>query len=123
MPVRRHTRRVSAAAEPPRHTPSSSAPHRPRTALELAPEQMLGVLKRGLPRTTRPQKIAVVGAGMSGLVAAGLLHRAGHAVTLIEAASTVGGRVKTLRSEFSGGEWSYCDVGAMRIPSTHTLAL
>ena len=64
-------------------------------------------------------KVAIVGAGMSGLVAAWLLLRAGFDVTLIEASKRVGGRIKTLREGFSSG--LYAEAGAMRIPESHQL--
>lgn len=42
-------------------------------------------------------RIAVIGAGVSGLVAAHLLHRAGHAVTVLEAGAYAGGHTNTIR--------------------------
>jgi monoamine oxidase len=65
--------------------------------------------------------IAVVGAGMSGLVAGYLLRKAGHDVHFYEASSIVGGRVKTLRDRFTSG--FYAEAGAMRIPPHHMLTL
>jgi monoamine oxidase len=56
-------------------------------------------------------KILVIGAGLSGLVAAHRLQAAGHDVTILEARSRVGGRVLTLREPFTGGQ--HADVGAM----------
>ncbi len=47
--------------------------------------------------------IAIVGAGMAGLVAAWLLQRAGLQVRLYEASQRVGARVRTLREVFSSG--------------------
>lgn len=41
--------------------------------------------------------VTVIGAGLAGLRAAGLLVRQGHAVTVLEASSRVGGRVDTQR--------------------------
>lgn len=42
-------------------------------------------------------RIAVIGAGVSGLVAAHLLHRAGHELSVFEAAAYVGGHTNTVR--------------------------
>lgn len=46
-----------------------------------------------------PRRAAVVGGGFGGLVAAGLLARAGVAVTLWEAGATLGGKAQRLRTE------------------------
>jgi len=56
-------------------------------------------------------KMLVIGAGLSGLVAAHRLQAAGHQVTILEARSRVGGRVLTLREPFAEGQ--HADVGAM----------
>src|SRR5580700_5848831 len=56
-------------------------------------------------------KILVVGAGLSGLVAAHRLQTSGHKVTILEARPRVGGRVLTLREPFADGQ--HADVGAM----------
>ena len=61
------------------------------------------------------KKIAVIGAGMSGLTAAWLLVRAGHTnIRIFEASNVVGGRVKTLRDRLTSG--FNAEAGAMRIP-------
>ncbi len=44
-------------------------------------------------------RIAIVGAGVSGLVAAAELHRAGHEVTVFEAGSYAGGHTNTIEVE------------------------
>jgi monoamine oxidase len=67
----------------------------------------------------RQQRIAIIGAGMAGLVAGSLLKRAGQLVTLFEAKHVVGGRVKTLRERFTSN--FYAEAGAMRIPLHHNL--
>ena len=83
---------------------------------------LLDITKNGLPsQTENPKKIIVVGAGMAGLVAAYELQRAGHYVTILEAQNRVGGRIQTIRDPFDDG--LYGDVGAMRIPQTHSLTL
>jgi monoamine oxidase len=80
----------------------------------------LAVLTDGLgPRATRPAKVAVIGAGMAGLVAAEELRRAGHEPIVLEGQQRVGGRILTLREPFAPGLWG--EAGAMRIPKSHHL--
>jgi monoamine oxidase len=67
------------------------------------------------------QKILIIGAGLSGLVAAYELRKLGHEVTLLEAQRRPGGRVWSLREPFSDG--LYVEVGAARIPDNHDLTL
>jgi phytoene desaturase len=47
----------------------------------------------------RRRRVAVVGGGFGGLMAAGVLARAGTAVTLFEAGATLGGKAQQLRGE------------------------
>ena len=79
----------------------------------------LQILHEGLPPTTRPARVAVIGAGMAGLVAATELRRAGHHAFILEGQHRVGGRILTLREPFAPGLWG--EAGAMRIPQTHHL--
>ena len=72
-------------------------------------------------RTGPAQKVAILGAGISGLAAGLELVKAGHDVTILEAQLRPGGRVYTLRAPFSDG--LYAEAGAGRIPITHTLTL
>ncbi len=65
--------------------------------------------------------VTIVGAGLAGLTAAYELQARGFTVTLLEAQSRAGGRVKTLRDGFAEG--LYADVGAGRIPEIHDLTL
>ena len=67
------------------------------------------------------QKIIVIGAGMSGLVAAYELVRAGHDVTILEARDRIGGRVLTIRSPFSNNH--FAEGGAARIKPSHNLTI
>lgn len=66
----------------------------------------------------RPQKVIVVGAGLAGLSAAHMLRKDGHEVTILEARDRPGGRVLTLRDNFSPG--LHADCGAAYIPGGHT---
>ncbi len=88
---------------------------------QLSPEEMLSIIRNGLGISQVQKKIIVVGAGMSGLVAASLLKDAGHDVTVLEATQRVGGRIFTMREPFMDD--LYLDVGAMRIPHIHPLVL
>ena len=67
------------------------------------------------------KKVAILGAGMAGLVAGYELTQLGHDVTILEARMRPGGRVHTLREPFSDG--LYADAGAARIPDEHDLTL
>ena len=86
----------------------------------------LKYLKDGLPQgNVSSKKILVVGCGIAGMVSAALLRRAGHTVTIVEANTRIGGRIKTFRNSeqkqyFEDGELTG-EAGAMRIPDMHKL--
>ncbi len=67
------------------------------------------------------KKVIILGAGMSGLVAAYELTQLGHEVVILEARMRPGGRVHTLHEPFSDG--LYAEAGAARIPDNHDLTL
>lgn len=91
--------------------------------VDLKLEYLKILIDRGLPRTTAPKKIVIVGAGVAGLVSADLLRAAGHTVTVLEAnANRTGGRVKTFRGVFSDKSL-HAEAGAMRLPDFHPLVL
>ena len=79
------------------------------------------IVTDGLPPVRRRAHVIVVGAGMAGLVAATELRRAGHEVTVLEARSRAGGRIRTVREGFADG--LAAEMGAMRIPEPHRLTL
>jgi monoamine oxidase len=74
-----------------------------------------------LERKGAAQKVIIVGAGLAGLSAAYELTKAGHDVTILEAQARPGGRVRTLREQFSDG--LYAEAGAMNVFDTHTWTL
>jgi len=85
------------------------------------PFDYLALARKGLPQTSRPRRVLVVGAGAAGLVAAFELLRAGHDPLLVEATRRPGGRLYTLREAFDEG--LYAEAGAMRVPEAHAVTL
>jgi monoamine oxidase len=87
-------------------------------ALALAPPFFARSGERA-PPVGRSQKVIVVGAGIAGLIAALELMNAGHDVTVLEARMRPGGRVHTLRDEFSDN--LYAEAGAYDFSDAYTL--
>jgi monoamine oxidase len=73
------------------------------------------------PPQAQPATVLVLGAGMSGLVAAYELIKAGYDVKVLEGRDVPGGRVQTLRDGFSPGH--YAEAGAMFLPGDSSLTL
>ena len=85
-------------------------------------DEYLAIIQGGLrPKTDRPQRVIILGAGMAGLVAAYELLRAGHDPLILEARQRVGGRILTVREPFAPG--LFANMGAMRIPKAHQLTM
>jgi len=76
-------------------------------------------LPRAPAPAARPQRVAVVGAGLAGLIAAFELMRAGHTVSVFEASERAGGRIRTRRDPF--GDGLYVEEGALDFGDGYTL--
>jgi monoamine oxidase len=67
-----------------------------------------GAIATGFPAAARgaraPGRVVVVGAGVAGLSCAYRLHQAGVPCAVYEASDRVGGRTRTLRGYFAGGQ-------------------
>jgi len=68
-----------------------------------------------------PTKVVVIGAGLSGLVTAYELIAAGFDVTVLEAQSRAGGRVRTIRGRFADD--LYCEAGAAQVFDNHVTTM
>lgn len=92
-------------------------------------DQYLSILNDGLTgQTTTPKTIAVVGAGIAGMLCAKLLQEYGHTVILVEANERVGGRIKTFHTTDNANPAfadpnQYGEAGAMRFPEIHPLIM
>lgn len=64
--------------------------------------------------------VIVIGAGLAGLAAADELDKAGHSVTILEARSYPGGRVRSVRDSFADG--LYSEQGAVVYLDSYRLA-
>src|SRR5215204_1288206 len=87
----------------------------------LSTSSVYAVAQGGFDRRGAPKKIIIIGAGLAGLSAAYELTRVGHDVTVLEARTRPGGRVRTLRDPFAEG--LYAEAGASRIPDHHHFTL
>jgi monoamine oxidase len=75
---------------------------------------------RQVPAADSSDPVVIVGAGLAGLRAAGVLRKAGRRVVVLEARGYPGGRVRTIRT-FSEG--LYAEAGPIRIPALHRRVL
>lgn len=85
----------------------------------------LNYLDKGIPKARKPKNVLILGAGIAGMVAAAMLKKAGHKVTIVEANFRVGGRIKTFRNtadkKIFEDDTMYAEAGAMRIPTVHKM--
>src|SRR5258708_30966121 len=89
--------------------------------LSLSPLGTFAFDQAKLERRGAPKRVIIVGAGLAGLSAAYELTEAGHDVTVLEARARPGGRVQTLRDQFSDG--LYAEAGAMNVYDIHDWTL
>jgi len=81
-------------------------------AAVIRPPQLERFQRRG-----PAQRVIVLGGGLAGLCTAYELQALGHTVTVLEAQTRPGGRVRTLREPFAPG--LYTEAGAETIPGVH----
>lgn len=90
-------------------------------------QQYLKYIDEGIPAAEKSKKVLIIGAGMAGMVAASMLKKAGHDVTIVESNTRVGGRIKTFRNtdekKYFEDDGVYGEAGAMRIPTIHLMVL
>jgi monoamine oxidase len=91
-------------------------------------KKYLEYIQKGFPkRKGKKKNILVVGAGMAGMVTASILKKSGHNVTIVEANTRIGGRIKTFRNTEEKKYWEdpslYAEAGAMRLPDFHYMLM
>lgn len=91
-------------------------------------KKYLEYIKKGFPKRKGKKKdVLIVGAGMAGMVAASILKKSGHNVTIVEANTRIGGRIKTFRNSEEKKYWEdpllYAEAGAMRLPDFHYMLM
>ncbi|MDX2233339.1 MAG: FAD-dependent oxidoreductase [Hyphomonadaceae bacterium] len=103
-------------------------------ALGLSPDSAQAAPRRD-PTVGRGRRVAILGGGMAGLVAAYELDKAGFAVTVLEARTRVGGRNWTVRGgdrveslsrpaqDVTYDPGQYLNCGPARLPSHHKTIL
>ena len=114
----------------------SAAVYAAATALGLVAQPAAAGALELKPRRRREPHVAILGAGIGGLVAALELRRAGYRCTVLEASHRVGGRNLTLRRgdsvdelgnrqvcEFDDHPSLYFNAGPARIPGHHRAVL
>jgi monoamine oxidase len=88
-------------------------------------QKYLEYIRTHIPEPKTKKNVLIIGAGMAGLVAGAMLKQAGHTVTIAEANTRVGGRIKTFRNtdskKYFQDDSLYCEAGAMRIPDIHLM--
>nr|TFG55401.1 MAG: FAD-dependent oxidoreductase [Hyphomicrobiales bacterium] len=90
--------------------------HRREILTGVAAALMAPAISRGaIP--AGPETIIIIGGGLAGLTAAHRLRETGRRVIVLEARDDVGGRVRTIRSQFDNG--LYGEAGAARISDVH----
>jgi monoamine oxidase len=91
------------------------------SALALSPYTLHAHNFKSLIRLAGPKRVIILGAGLAGLSAAYELKKAGHQVTILEARTKPGGRVRTMRENLADG--FHAELGAARIPDNHEWTL
>ncbi|KAG5986745.1 hypothetical protein E4U54_005277 [Claviceps lovelessii] len=72
-------------------------------------------------KAAKAKEIAIVGAGLSGLMTYLILHQSGFTnLTMLEASDRLGGRIHTTYLTGGPSDYSYQDLGAMKIPLDYT---
>ena len=90
-------------------------------------QKYLEYIRTQIPDPKKKKRVLIIGAGMAGMVAGAMLKQVGHEITIAEANTRVGGRIKTFRNtvekKYFEDDSLYCEAGAMRIPSIHLMVM